>query len=176
MPKQMDRFSLISTNIPFEIQYRIILIAENLWYNKLVNMIIDQWYKYMERKMSMFKISLTLTTKYWGTTSALKIIDPICSKNIEKMKYMYKYFTGKTEDIYYWKTLLRKVCKGLIEIKLQNKDITIENKNYREMSNITFSFITKIMKSELRAIQDPVISEWLNIYLLNNASCMAINR
>ena len=44
------------------------------------------------------------------------------------------------------------------------------------MSNITFSFITKIMKSELRGIQDPVISEWLNIYLLNNASCMAINR
>ena len=115
MPKQMDRFSLISTDIPFEIQYRIILIAENLWYNKLVNMIIDQWYKYMERKMSMFKISLTLTRKYWvrpsrsGPTSALKIIDPICSKNIEKMKYMYKYFTGKTEDIYYWKTLLRKV-------------------------------------------------------------------
>ena len=41
---------------------------------------------------------------------------------------MYKYFTGKTEDIYYWKTLLRKVCKGLIELNYKIKTLLLKIK------------------------------------------------
>ena len=117
MPRQMDRYSLISTAFPFEIQIKIILKAEYLWYNDKVNMIINNWYRYMARKIAIFEISLTLS-KYYNKEKNTDLINPLCIKNIEKMKYIYNYFTGKTEDIYYWKTLLQKFCKSLIDIYL----------------------------------------------------------
>ena len=181
MPKQMDRYSLISTTLPFEIQIKIILIAEDLWYNDKVNMIINNWYRYMARKIAIFEISLTLSktlSKYYNKEKNTNLINPLYIKNIQKMKYIKKYFTGRTEDIFYWKTLLRKFCKDLIveeayhEVEVINGDIC--NKKYREMNNIIFSFISKIMPYDRNPYPDPIISRWLTIYLLHNSPAITM--
>ena len=162
MVKRMDRYSLISTFLPIDIQFKIIIIAEELWYNKLVNIIIQQWYRYMGRKIAIFNISLTLS-KYYNKKRQIKIIDTLSNINLKKMKYMYRYFTGKTEDIYYWTTLLKKVCISLTDILLMNKDIWKENSTYREMNYTTFCFINKIKNIDNKIINDPIIYRWLTI-------------
>ena len=173
----MDRYSLISTAFPFEIQIKIILKAEYLWYNDKVNMIINNWYRYIARKIAIFQISLTLS-KYYNEEKNINLINPLCIKNIQKMKYINKYFTGKTEDIFYWKTLLRKFCKGLIDIYLISQVEVINgdicNKKYREINNIIFSFISKIMPYDWHTSPDPIISRWLTIYLLHNSPAITM--
>ena len=161
----MDRYSLISTRLPIEIQNKIILIAEDFWYNDKVNMIINNWYRYLSRKITMFHISTTLKKYYidWWNHS---LIDPTCETNIKKIKYINKYFTGKTEDIFYWRKILIKICHGIIN-KTDNS--LFLNNNYREINQITYMFMIKIMKIEKRIVNEPTISKWLNKYILDNA-------
>lgn len=97
----MDRYSLISTPLPFEIQNKIIVIAEFIWYNDKVNMIINNWYRYLSRKITMYRISTTLKKYYIETEGSL--IDPMCEINKKKsniyiniLQVIQKiYFIGK---------------------------------------------------------------------------------
>lgn len=163
MFREMDRYSLISTPLPFEIQNKIIVIAEFIWYNDKVNMIINNWYRYLSRKITMYRISTTLKKYYIETEGSL--IDPMCEINKKKIKYIYKYFTGNTEDIFYWKKLLIKICRGIID---KRDKFTVLNNDYREINDLTYIFIIKIMKKEIMIVNDVVVSKWLNKYILDN--------
>lgn len=158
MYTKMDRYSLISTKLPFEIQLKIILKAEQIWIYENVNKIIDNWYRYMSRKISLIQISNSFN-KY--KINNQYYIDPLDLYNIKKIKYINKYFTGRIEDIVYWSHLLQKLCHALI---INRSEIYRMNTNYIEMEEAVFSLYRKIDNIQ----NNPIINEWLNIYYHNN--------
>ena len=117
MYRKMDRFSLISTKLPFEIQNEIISLAEKLWYNNSVNKIINNWYRFIARKIVTFNLLLTLKKnkfnlkKRWSRI--ITTIDPLDEVNSKKIKYIEKYYTGNTEDQEFWYRLIVKILNGL---------------------------------------------------------------
>jgi hypothetical protein len=154
MYTKMDRYSLISTKLPFEIQLKIILKAEQIWIYENVNKIIDNWYRYMSRKISLIQISNSFN-KY--KINNQYYIDPLDQINIKKIKYINKYFTGKIEDIVYWTHLLQKLCQVLI---LNRSEIYRKNTNYIQMEDAVFNLYRKIDNIQ----NNPIINQWLNIY------------
>lgn len=112
----MNRFTLL----PVEIQEYILKIAKALLYEKSANCILTNWYRYMARKIAIFELSLSfqeedhIEPNRISTMSIITIINPLNDINSKKINYINKYFTGKSEDLEYWKPLIKKFRQGLI--------------------------------------------------------------